>query len=679
MNLLRDETSPYLRQHQDNPVHWRPWGREALAEAAATGRPILLSVGYAACHWCHVMAHESFEDEATAALMNALFVNIKVDREERPDIDTIYQSALALMGQQGGWPLTMFLTPDGEPFWGGTYFPPEARYGRAGFPDVLRRVSDVFKTQQEAVNQNVVALRGALQKLSEPPAVEGEVPADGLERIAAQLVEHVDGVNGGFGGAPKFPQASIFRQFWRAFRRTGDKRLADAVTTTLDRICQGGIYDHLGGGFARYAVDERWLVPHFEKMLYDNAQLVELLALVWQHTKSPLYKLRVEETVAWLGREMTSEGGAFYSSLDADSEGEEGKFYVWTDGEIDALLGAEATLFKATYDVGRGGNWEGHTILNRLHSMQLGEPEIEARLAKARAKLLAARAKRIRPGLDDKILADWNGMMIAGLAFAGSVFARLDWVDAAARAFAFVRDRMTEDGRLRHSWRDGKLRHPATLDDYAHMARAGLALHEATGDAAYLAQAESWAAIADRHYWDGTAGGYFLSADDTDDVIRRTKQVQDQAVPAGNGTMAEVRARLFFLTGKAAHRERAEAITGAFKGELARNVFGLGTLLGARTLLDSALQVAIVGTSSEARAPLRRAVDDLSLPERIIQEVTPDHRFPADHPLSGKSAVNGAATAYVCRGPVCSLPITDADALRQALGQDRPESLKPGA
>src|SRR5581483_3239746 len=397
-NRLAHETSPYLLQHKDNPVAWWAWGPKALAEAKQTHKPILLSVGYAACHWCHVMAHESFEDRATAAVMNELFVNIKVDREERPDIDQIYMAALHLLGEHGGWPLTMFLTPKGEPFWGGTYFPNTSRYGKPAFTDVLRHVARIFREDQKSIDHNKTLL---MQRLAAVPRSEGR-PTIGraeLDRAAVQLGGYIDQVHGGMKGAPKFPQPMLLEFLWRAGERTGEGRYFAAVNLTLERICQGGIYDHLGGGFSRYSVDERWLVPHFEKMLYDNAQLLELLALSHQRTGNALFRTRAIETVGWLTREMTTEGGAFCASLDADSEGEEGKFYVWSLDEIAKLLGSEdAAFFARHYDVTPGGNFEGHNILNRL-ARQAANADEETRLAILRARLLAERAKRVRPGL----------------------------------------------------------------------------------------------------------------------------------------------------------------------------------------------------------------------------------------------------------------------------------------
>jgi hypothetical protein len=667
-NLLGQETSPYLLQHRDNPVHWRAWGEAALAEARAANKPILLSVGYAACHWCHVMAHESFEDEGTAALMNAHFVNVKVDREERPDLDSVYQTALALMGEQGGWPLTMFLTPRGEPFYGGTYYPPTARWGRPGFRDVLASIAAAWRDKQDAVRQNVDALLDALRKQGETTA-GGEIPLALIDQVAERLAQEVDPVHGGIRGAPKFPQASIFALIWRAWRRTKNEALRQVVTLTLDRMSQGGIYDHLGGGFARYSTDALWLVPHFEKMLYDNAQLVDLLTTVWQETRSPLYAQRVPETIAWLEREMMAEGGCFAATLDADSEGEEGKYYVWSAVEIDRLLGADAELFGAAYDVRPEGNWEERTILNRSKRMLLGDAAHEDRLARCRAVLLAERQKRVPPGRDDKVLADWNGLMIAALAHAGLAFDRADWIALGARVFDGIVAQMTAaDGRLRHSFRAGRLQHPATLDDYANMIRAAIALHEATGAPHYLDRAEGWLAILDRHYWDTKDGGYFFSADDAGDLITRTKHAHDNAVPAGNGTLAQALARLHVLTGKPAHRERAEAIVAAFSGGVARNFFPYATLLNAAELLARPLAVVLVGDAATPDfAALRRATQSASLPNLVLQQVASGAALPDGHPAKGKDMIGGRPTAYVCEGPVCSAPMTQPDALAEDL------------
>jgi uncharacterized protein YyaL (SSP411 family) len=671
-NRLSAETSPYLLQHQDNPVDWWAWGEEALAEAKKSNRPILLSVGYAACHWCHVMAHESFEDPQIAALMNKLYVNIKVDREERPDLDQIYQQALALLGQQGGWPLTMFLTPEGRPFWGGTYFPPESKWGRPGFPDVLATLAETYANEPDKVQKNVEGLRQAMAKLASPQA-GGAVAMEVTDQVAQRLLEEVDLQQGGIGTAPKFPQVPLFHLFWRAWKRAKDQRFKDAVTITLTRMCQGGIYDHLGGGFARYSVDANWLMPHFEKMLYDNAELMGLLTLVWQETRDPLYEARVREIVGWLQREMLAAPNkqgerAFAASLDADSEGIEGKFYVWSEVEIDDVLGAESPFFKQHYDVSAEGNWEEHNILNRSQRPALLDEAGEARLAQAREKLLAVRAGRVRPGWDDKVLVDWNGLMIAALAEAAMAFDQPAWSALAARAFRFIRTSMMKNGRLFHAWRADKLQHAATLDDHAHLAAAALALHEASGETQYLDAAKELVALLDAHFWDKQAGGYFMTADDVKDVIQRPKSASDNATPNGNGALVGVLARLYLLTGEQPYLDRAEALVAAFSGELNRNFFPLATMLNNNDFLHNALQIVVVGPpDSEATRSLIRAVHERSLPNRLLQVVAPNAQLPERHPAAGKGMVGGKPAAYVCKGQTCGLPVTHPKALGTAL------------
>src|SRR5579871_4476166 len=447
-NLLAGETSPYLLQHAHNPVHWRPWGEAALAEARRRDCPILLSIGYAACHWCHVMAHESFENEETARLMNELFVNIKVDREERPDIDHIYMTALHALGQQGGWPLTMFLSPDGKPMLGGTYWPPEPRWGRPSFRQVLHSIDTAWRTRRDEMQNRGLVLTDHLAKLSELSAGPGVTPAD-LTRIGDALLSAVDPDRGGLSGAPKFPNAPIFRFFWNEMFRRRDPAFGEALRAMLEAMNAGGIYDHLGGGYARYSTDAEWLVPHFEKMLYDNAQILELLAQVHSLRPDPTFADRARETVGWLMREMRV-GDAFAASLDADQDGEEGLFYVWSEEEIDAALGEDSARFKAAYDVRHGGNWEGRTVLRRVTPRS--SPEDEAELAASRAKLFALREARPKPGRDDKVLADWNGLAIAALARASAVFGEPDWLTAARWTFDFVANVMRgPDGRLLHA------------------------------------------------------------------------------------------------------------------------------------------------------------------------------------------------------------------------------------
>jgi len=681
-NQLGGETSPYLLQHKDNPVHWRPWGQAALAEARTTGKPILLSVGYAACHWCHVMAHESFEDAETAAVMNELFVNIKVDREERPDVDAIYMGALHALGEQGGWPLTMFLTADAEPFWGGTYFPKEERFGRPAFTRVLKEVARIYEEEPGKIRQNADVLKAQLAPRQR--GVSAEPPSESvLADIARRVMAAVDPVNGGIRGAPKFPQTSLFSFMWRAGLRYGLDNPLEAVDLTLTHISQGGIYDHLGGGFSRYSVDEKWLVPHFEKMLYDNALLLELMTEAWRENKSPLYAERMTETVEWLLREMVIEGGGFASSLDADSEGEEGKFYVWSLAEITDVLGEEdAELFAEIYGVTAGGNFEGHNILNRLDSLELRDAETETRLIAMRAKLLERRSTRIRPGFDDKVLADWNGLMIAALANAEEACGRSDWLEAAEAAFAFVSTRMSARGRLFHAYRAGKAKAPATASDYANMIKAALALASVTGKYAYVEQAREWAEVLDKHYWAPDLGGYYFTADDTSDLIVRPFSGFDEATPNANAVMASNLMALYLWTGEARYRDRAEAILDAFAGAMLENIVAhAGLLASALDVLAPAHVVLVVPEGGDA-LELRRALSAVSLPGAMVQEVRlgtggkgregGSGGLPRTSPAYGKTAIDGKPTAYVCIGPQCSLPVTDAAALVETVKTDRP-------
>ncbi len=666
-NNLDRETSPYLLQHRDNPVFWQPWGQAALDRARQEDKPILLSVGYAACHWCHVMAHESFENPVIAGLMNELFVAIKVDREERPDLDAIYQHALMLLGEQGGWPLTMFLTPSGEPFWGGTYFPPEARWGRPGFAEVLKGIAGVYAQERGKVLSNVEGLRASLRKLASPEGGKG-FPDDLGSRVAEALLRAVDPVHGGIGEAPKFPQAPLLDLLWRGWKRTHNAAMRDAVKLTLDHISQGGIYDHLGGGFARYSTDARWLAPHFEKMLYDNAALLRLLTEAWKETRKALYAARVAETVAWLNREMVLPEGGFASSLDADSEHAEGKFYIWSEAEIGAALGPRASDFKRAYDVSPTGNWEGHNILNRWNNIELADEADEAALARDRAVLLKARERRVRPALDDKALADWNGMMIASLAEAAASFAKPEWLGLARRAFSFVASRMESGGRLLHSFRAGSAKNTGLLDDYAQMIGAALALYETTGEDSFLARARAWEKTCCDFYWDESGGGYFTASSDAEALILRAKQALDGPTPSGNGAMAMNLARLFHLTGEDVYRERAEKLFAAFSGEVERNPFGHATLLAAREFLARALQIAIIGARGKPDTEaLLRAVFETSLPNRVLDVVAPERKLPSHHPASGKSREGGVATVYICEGPTCSLPIVKPEDLAAAL------------
>ncbi|MGH6788530.1 MAG: thioredoxin domain-containing protein [Pseudolabrys sp.] len=666
-NRLAQATSPYLLQHQHNPVDWWQWGPAALAEAKKSNRPILLSVGYAACHWCHVMAHESFEDETTARVMNELFVNIKVDREERPDIDQIYMNALHLLGEQGGWPLTMFLTPAGEPVWGGTYFPKESRFGRPAFTDVLREVSRLFREEPAKIEKNRAALLARLADRARP-ANKIVIGLKELDAAAGQFGNMFDGINGGLRGAPKFPQPAILELLWRAGLRTGDARLFGAVEFSLERMCEGGIYDHLGGGFSRYSVDERWLVPHFEKMLYDNAQLLELLALAHARTGRKLFKQRAEETVGWLKREMTTKEGAFAASLDADSEGEEGKFYVWSKAEIFAVLGTDdAEFFARHYDVSEAGNFEGHNILNRLERRDRSDAD-EARLKPMRAKLLAAREKRVRPGLDDKVLADWNGLMIAALVNAGVTLDEPEWIAMAQRAFDFIVEMMTKVDLVGHSWRQYKLLLPGLASDYAAMIRAALALYEALGKPIYLDLALTWQRAFDRHYANADNGGYYLSADDATDLLLRPHSTADDATPNPNSVAAQNLVRLAVYAGDEQWRAKADKLFDGILGLAAENLFQHVALLNA---LDLRLRVAeIVVTGREAN---RFAQAALKLPylDRLVLRAATADALPASHPAQAKLASGLETAAFICVGETCSLPVSSTSEIAPAVERMR--------
>jgi uncharacterized protein len=649
MNRLATATSPYLLQHKDNPVAWWQWSPEALAEAQRSDRPILLSVGYAACHWCHVMAHESFEDEPTAAVMNELFVNIKVDREERPDVDHVYMSALHALGEQGGWPLTMFLTPGGEPFWGGTYFPKDARFGRPAFVTVLREVARVFREEKQSVGHNTQALRQALTEAQQPAGPASVGRAD-LDKLGAQLPRAFDPVNGGLGSAPKFPNPPILEFLWRYADRTGNPDARRTFLLTLERMARGGIHDHLGGGFARYSVDARWLVPHFEKMLYDNAQLLELYGLAAQETGNAIFADAARGIIAWLAREMTTQQGAFAASLDADSEGVEGKFYVWGADEIGEVLGADdARLFAEHYDVTAAGNWEEHNILNRLDTPD-PDTTTASRLAVMRDKLLARRAGRVRPGLDDKVLADWNGLMISALVRAGSALQEPGWIAMAERAFRFIADTMSRGDCLGHSWRDGALLFPGFATDHAAMARAALALAEATGHTSYSRLADAWLDTLARDYAEPGTGILAMTTHAAADLVVRPKPTHDDAVPNANGLHAEALARRAMATGDARHAALADH-TLEHLGAVAR-----ATPL-AHTSILNALDLRLRGAAIVVTArdtPLATQALSAAYPTRVFAEL---ESLPPDHPA--RAVATSGDAALVCAGERCSLPIAD--------------------
>jgi uncharacterized protein YyaL (SSP411 family) len=638
-----------------------PWGEEAFSRAAAEDKPILLSIGYAACHWCHVMAHESFEDVQTAALMNEHYVSIKVDREERPDIDKIYMDALHRLGEQGGWPLNMFLKPDGTPFWGGTYFPPFSGFGRPGFRHVLAEIARIWREERDKVNINssaiVTALRSAPASSSSVEITPSVFPEAARALIAATDMQH-----GGLRGAPKFPQTAIYDFLWRYYLQTGDAISRQAVEVTLKNICQGGIYDHLGGGFARYSVDHRWLVPHFEKMLYDNALLVSLLGRVAVFAPQLLFRTRIEETVGWFLAEMRTPIGTFAASYDADSEGEEGRYYVWSYEEVAQTLPDDTReLFCRTYDVTPGGNWEGKNILNRLAAQELLPADAEQRLAECRRLLFEKRHRRPPPGFDDKSLADWNGLATAAIAEAGMFFDNLAWVQSAAEAFASLLEHHWRQGTLYHSYRNGELRGAATADGYANLLMAALNLYTATGNRTYLASARELASAAIHHLWDPDNGGFFFAPSQVPELIVRPRFAHDDATPNANATMLANFIRLYHLTGEDHHRARADSLVKAFGSLVQSNPFAYASFLAALDLFFDPLQAVIIGDPEGAtETELRRSILRLASTQIIVQYIAPDEELPHSHPAHGKRQINNKPTLYLCRGTRCALPVTEA-------------------
>ncbi len=666
-NVLGDAASPYLQQHKDNPVHWQVWSDSALKEARRTGKPILLSVGYAACHWCHVMAHESFEDPATAAVMNELFVNIKVDREERSDIDQIYMAALHAMGEQGGWPLTMFLNSDAEPFWGGTYFPKIAAYGRPDFVTVLRSIADIYRAEPDKVARNVAAVRSHLEQTLAADGTPQDPLPDSLTRQARGILSIVDQRHAGIGQAPKFPNASMLETLWRRWRTDGSEQARDASLAWIRAMINGGIYDHLGGGMARYTVDAAWLVPHFEKMLYDNAQLIR--ALAWAHaaTGDELFRVRIEETVGWLQREMLLPGGGFSSSLDADSEGEEGKFYVWDKADIDRLLGDDAALFNGIYDVTAGGNWEGHTILNRLASPPTDDAALEARLAAGRNSLMRERDERVRPERDDKVLADWNGLMIRALAEAGQQLDRPDWIALATAAFDFVSESMSTDGRLAHAWRDGIATYPALASDYGAMINAALTLYQTALDTRYLQAARSFAEVLDHHYADD-AGSYFYTADDSADVLLRTRHEHDDAAPSASAQVLEALARLALIDDDADLAVRTREQAAALWGRVKEMPMAASGAVNAIATVAQPKKLVLLNPAKDMIEVMRANADPGRL-DLIVADASTADELVADGTVAAylESGKQKGPVAFLCNGPVCLPPITGAEELAAAL------------
>jgi hypothetical protein len=669
-NRLANETSPYLLQHADNPVDWYAWGEEALERARREDKPILLSIGYSACHWCHVMAHESFESDEIAALMNELFVNIKVDREERPDLDALYMLAVQMMTGHGGWPMTVFLTPDGKPFYGGTYFPPEDRGGMAGFPRILHGVSEAYHGRRSEIDASAARITEHLDTHFSTTPPSGALTPGLLDEATRNLAHQFDRVNGGFGGAPKFPAPMAVELLLRVHARTGAERALEMAEITLDRMGRGGLYDQVGGGFHRYAVDAIWLVPHFEKMLYDNAQLAHVYTLAWQLTKNDFYRAIATETLDYVLREMTAPQGGFYSTQDADTEGHEGKFYIFTPAELRAVLGDEdgdavAWLLGAS----ERGNFEGSNVLS------IPNPDDrmtwrDERYAALRQRLYEARGQRVWPGRDEKVLTAWNGMMLRAFALAARAFDEPRYRDAARANARFVREHLYHDGRLLRSFKDGEAKLNGYLEDYANYIDGLIALYEATFEPEWLRWARELAGTMIAEFHDAGAGAFFDTGASHEQLITRPRDAYDSATPSGNSVACEVLVRLGHLAGEPEFTRIAGDILASHADVAGQQPTGYARLLCAADLaIGPVAEVAIMGERDDAgKRAMLAALNATFLPRAVIASSPPDDAEATGVvPLLGERPLqDGQATAYVCRNYTCQLPTTDpAEMLRQ--------------
>ncbi len=668
-NALETSLSPYLRLHKDNPVAWRTWSPEVLAEAEAAGKPIFLSIGYTGCHWCHVMNAESFSDPAIAALINENFIPVLVDREERPDIDLFYQSAMPALGLGGGWPLNLFLTPEGVPFFVIQFAPKEERLGVPPFRSVLNDAIALWGENNARALEQAAMLRQSLETLHSSDLSAGPETVQ-LDLAALRIAQRYDIFFGGQLGQPKFPLTMQLELLWRAYLRTGLPQYSQLLFSSLDSMLYGGLCDHIGGGFFRYCLDERWLIPHFEKTLSDNALMLDILGGVYQVNRSVLVKSRAEELVAWLLRQMKLPGGGFASHLDSQSEGQEALYYVWTEAEIDAaLVGTFAAKFKATYEVSREGNFIGRNLPRR--TTQASQPTSdadEALLARQRGLLLAARDKRTAPLRDDKMLADANGLAIAALAQAGAVFERADWVAEAVAAFNAVAATLGEGDRLYHSALDGTHGSEGFADDYANMARAALQLYEVSGEKHFLERARAWVDTLDVHYWDDERGSYYYTADSTQSPVLRPRFHADSPAAPANATMMGVLSRLILITGEQKYAERAPRLLRAFAGEAGRSFPGMAAYLNGAETYSMALQVVVFGARGNAQTQeLIRTVWGKAMPGRLLIVVEPGMSLPANHPCADAGMQNGQPTAYICQGATRAGPIQSPVQLSQLL------------
>jgi uncharacterized protein YyaL (SSP411 family) len=677
-NHLANETSPYLLQHAYNPVDWYPWGEEAFEKARRENKPVLLSIGYSACHWCHVMAHESFDNEEIAALMNEHFVNIKVDREERPDLDQIYMNAVQMMTHHGGWPMTVFLTPDAVPFYGGTYFPPQDRYNIPGFPRVLIGVAEAYRERQDDIRQTGTSLINELRRLSETGDSDQPIEKELLDTAYVGIVRNYDSTNGGFGGAPKFPPAMTLEFLLRTYKRTGNRDALQMVNHTCTKMANGGIYDQIGGGFHRYSTDARWLVPHFEKMLYDNALLSRLYLHYFQVSEQPWARATAEGILDYVLREMTHPEGGFYSTQDADSEGHEGKFFVWDIDEIrDALGETAAARFCDYYNVSESGNFEGKNIPNVTRSLEeiavahnVSIGELTASLDQSKRILFELREQRVKPDRDEKILTAWNGLMMASFAEAGVILDRPDYTDAARRNAEFVFTKLSRDGSLLRTWKDGRAKFNAYLEDYAFLAEGLVTLFETTGELRWLKEA---VALTDRmieEFWDDESGAFFFTGKSHETLIVRSKDYFDNATPSGNSVATMVLLRLATLTGRENYRHLATAVLRQVGEQAQRYPSGFGYALSAADfLLSTPKEVAIVGADLTDAGSMIAEVWRRYLPNKVVAPAFGDYSEAAEITplLANRPLINGLATAYVCEHFTCQQPITDPSTLREQL------------
>ena len=674
-NRLIHETSPYLLQHAHNPVEWYAWSDEALQRAKNEDKPILLSIGYSACHWCHVMEHESFENAEIAKLMNDNFINIKVDREERPDLDQVYMSAVQIMTGSGGWPMTVFLLPTGEPFYGGTYFPPDDRYGRPGFPRLLMTIADAWRGRRKEVEDNARMLRQHLNQRMQSGEGSGSISPEVLDQAARFIAGKFDPREGGFGNAPKFPPSMSLDFLLRYHHRTGDAHALEMATFTLDKMAYGGMYDQAGGGFHRYSTDDRWLVPHFEKMLYDNSLLARAYLDGYRLTRKPLYRRITEEILDFIVHEMTDPVGGFYSTQDADTEGVEGKFYVWDRDEFAEVVGDDAELDDAEllaryFNVTDYGNWEHHNILNVPRPPELfcklekiSEEELASKVAAARPKLYAAREKRVRPGRDEKILTDWNGLALRAFADAAAFLERDDYRAVAEANAAFIFEKLWDGRRLQHSFKDGRARFNAYLDDYANVADGLLSLYQLTFDERWLRRAESLAEIIIERFDDDQQGGFYFTARDHEELVARTKDFFDNATPSGNSVAADVLLRLAALLGRDDFRKHAGRTFAAVEGHLAQYASGFGRMLAAVDfLIGPSLEIALVGGTGDLLSAYRKRY----LPRSVIAAGDSDIAL-----LHGRMPLGGKPTAYVCENLACKQPVTGVGEFEGLLGSVR--------